>query len=223
MMKQIWNGDNGKHVSTESVRRCWRKADILPITWNMDINNEVGHASTPEWKKVVSNDTCNELCNLMNNIKLRAKECSIDTTTTVGNVFRDTFVTDGDISNDDLHDMAEAWIDIEDNEDMINEIVDDELLLVDAFVNDKNLEDADNEDDEEEEIVQFETSTEKKTKHVEVLEAFATIESYLAENKLPKEHQLSISKVRYGVQTHVMDKPKKSPTIRSFFNSRKPN
>ena len=187
----------------------------------MDINSEVGHASTPEWKKVVSNDTCNELCNLMNNIKLRAKECSIDTTTAVGNVFRDTFVTDGDISNDDLHDMAEAWIDIEDTEDMINEIVDDELLLVDAIVNnDKSLDDA---DDEEEEILQIETITEKKTKHMDVLEAFATIESYLAENKLPEEHQLSISKVRYGVQTHLMDKPKKSQTIRSFFNSRKPN
>jgi hypothetical protein len=189
----------------------------------MDINNEVGHASTPEWKKVVSNDTCNELCNLMNNIKLKAKECSIDTTTAVGNVFRDSFVTDGDISNDELHDMAETWINIEDNEHMINEIVDDELLLVDANAivnNDINL---DNEDDDEGEIVQFETSTEKKTTHVEVLEAFATIESYLAENKLPTEHQLSISKVRYGVQTHLMDKPKKSQTIRSFFNSRKPN
>ena len=89
--------------------------------------------------------------------------CSLlntDTTTAVGNVFRDTFVTDGDISNNNLHDMAEAWIDIEDNEDMINEIVDDELLLVDAIVNnDKNL---DSEDDDDEEIVQFETSTEKK-------------------------------------------------------------
>jgi hypothetical protein len=160
----------------------------------------------------------------MNNIKLRAKECSIDTTTAVGNVFRDSFVTDGDISNDNLHDMAEAWIDIEDNEDMINEIVDDELLLVDAIVNDKNLDDADYEDDEEEEIVQFETtSTEKKTEHVDVIVAIATIESYLAENKLPKEYQLSVSRLRYGVQTYCMHKPKKSPTIRSFFNSRKPN
>ena len=103
---------------------------------------------------------------------------------------------------------------------MINEIVDDELLLVDAIVNnDQNL---DSEDDDEEEIVQFETSTERKTNHVEVLEAFATIESYLAENKLPKEHQLSLSKIRYGVQTHRIHKPKKSPTIRSFFNSHKP-
>ena len=132
-------------------------------------------------------------------------------------MFRDTFVTDGDISNDDFHDMAEAWIDIEDNEDMINEIVDDELLLVDAIVNDKNLDDVDNEDNEEEEIVQFATSTEKKRKHVEVLEVFATIESFLAQNKLPREHQLSLSKIRYGVQTHIIHKPKKSTTIRSFF------
>ena len=159
----------------------------------------------------------------MNSIQLRANECSIDTTTAVGNVFKDTFVTDGDISNDDFHEMAEAWVEIEDNEDMINEIVDDELLLVDAIVNDENLDDADNEDDEEEEIGQFETSTVKKTKHLDVLEAFATIESYLAENKLPKEHQLSISKVCYGVQTHRIQNPKKSPTIRSFFNSCKPN
>ena len=186
----------------------------------MDINNEVGHASTLEWKKVVSKETCNELCNLMNSIKLRANESSIDTTTAVGNVFRDTFVTDGDISNDDLHDMAEAWIDIEDNEDMINEIVDDELILVDAIVNDENLDDADKEEEEE---VLLETSTVRETAHKDVLGAFATIESYLAENKLPKEHQLSISKVRYGVQTHRIHKPKKSPTIRHFFDTRKPN
>ena len=70
---------------------------------------------------------------------------------------------------------------------------------------------------------EIETSTEKKTKHVDVLEAFATIESYLAENMLTKEYQLSISRLRYGVQTHRTQKPKKSPTIKSFFNSRKPN
>ena len=221
MIKQVWDGGDGRYISSESIRRCWRKADILPISWNMDINNEVGHASRPEWKKVVSKETCNELCNLMNSIKLRANESSIDTTTAVGNVFRDTFVTDGDISNDDFHDMAEAWVDIEDNEDMINEIVDDELILVDAIVNDENLDDADEEEEEEE--VLLEMSTVKKTAHMDVLGAFATIESYLAENKLPKEHQLSISKVRYGVQTHRIHKPKKSPTIRHFFDTRKPN
>jgi len=101
MIKHIWNGDvGGKYVSTESIRRCWRKADILPITWNMDIENEVGHASTPQCKKVVSEDTCNELCNLMESIVLKADECCIDTTAAEGSIFRDSFVTDGDISND---------------------------------------------------------------------------------------------------------------------------
>ena len=188
----------------------------------MDINNEVGHASTPECKKVVSKETCDELCTLMTCTKFEANESSIDTrTTAVGSVFRDTFVTEGDISNDDFHDMAETWVDIEDSEDMINENVDDELILVDAIGNDESLDDVDN---EEEEILQIETITEKKTKHMDVLEAFATFESYLAENKLTrKEYQLSISRLCYGVQTHRIQKPKKSPTIRSFFNSRKPN
>jgi hypothetical protein len=67
------------------------------------------------------------------------------------------------------------------------------------------------------------TPSQHGTKHVDVIEAFATIESYLAENKLTrKEYQLSISRLCYGVQTHRIQKPKKSPTIRSFFNSRKP-
>ena len=55
---------------------------------------------------------------------------------------------------------------------MINEIVDDELLLVNAIVNDKNLDDVDN---EEEEIVQFETALKRKLnmwmllKHLQLL------------------------------------------------------
>ena len=136
--------------------------------------------------------------------------------------------------------MAEAWVNIEDNEDMINEIIDDDLILVDAIDNDENLDDADKEEEEE---VLLETSTVKETAHKDVLGAFATIESYLAEiicqkninfffatiesylaeNKLPKEYQLSISKVRYRVQTHRIHKPKKLPTVRHFFDTRKPN
>jgi hypothetical protein len=84
------------------------------------------------------------------------------------------------------------------NEDMINEIVDDELILVDAIVNEENL---DNADDEEEEVVQIETSTVKKTAYLDVLGAFETIESYFGENKLLQENQLAISRLRYGPDT----------------------
>ena len=135
---------------------------------------------------------------MTSSIKLKANESSIDTTTTVGNVFKHTFVTEGALSNDDFHDMAEVWVNFEDNEDMINEIVDDELILVDAIVNEENL---DNADDEEEEVVQIETSTVKKTAYLDVLGAFETIESYFGENKLLQENQLAISRLRYGPDT----------------------
>ena len=121
-----------------------------------------------------------------------------------------------------LRAMAETWVNIEDDEDMMNEIVDDEILLMESNINNENLDDVDKYEDSEE-TVQLIASTEKTTKHVDVIEAFATIESYLAQNKLTNECQTSLSRVRYGVQTHRMKKPKKSPTLKSYFNTRKPN
>jgi hypothetical protein len=60
----------------------------------------------------------------------------------------------------------------------------------------------DDADDEEEEVVQIETSTVKKTAYLDVLGAFETIlESYFGENKLLQENQLAISRLRYGPDT----------------------
>ena len=78
-------------------------------------------------------------------------------------------------------------------------------------------------DDEDEEVVQIETSTVKKIAHMDVRVAFDTIKSYFTENKLLQENQLSINRLGYRAQTHHMHKPKKSPTMRHFFNTHKPN
>ena len=67
MLKTVWDGD--KYVSQESISRCWRKADILPVTWNADINNEVGSASMPEKDKVVSKELLDEMCSLMGKVE----------------------------------------------------------------------------------------------------------------------------------------------------------
>ena len=32
MIKQVWDGVDERYISTESIRRCRRKADILPIS-----------------------------------------------------------------------------------------------------------------------------------------------------------------------------------------------
>ena len=36
MLQKFWNGNNGKYVSDEMACCCWRKADILPVTWNAE-------------------------------------------------------------------------------------------------------------------------------------------------------------------------------------------
>ena len=74
MIKQVWEGMNGGYVSPEIICHFWRKADILPMTWNQDINNEVGRASISDSQKVVRKEVSDELCNLIAGIKLKANE-----------------------------------------------------------------------------------------------------------------------------------------------------
>ena len=50
MLLQVWNGDDGNYVSDESARRCRRKADILSVTWNSDINNNFGSVTLAHTK-----------------------------------------------------------------------------------------------------------------------------------------------------------------------------
>ena len=48
MIKFIWYIIDGRYVPTEGIQRCWRKANILPEIWNVDIKNAVVRASVPE-------------------------------------------------------------------------------------------------------------------------------------------------------------------------------
>ena len=52
MLQKFWNGYDGKYVSDESPCRFYRKADILPVTFNADINNNVGSAALEHCKKL---------------------------------------------------------------------------------------------------------------------------------------------------------------------------
>ena len=52
MLQQVCNEDYLKYVSDWSDFHCWRKADILSVTWNADINNNVGSATLAHRKKL---------------------------------------------------------------------------------------------------------------------------------------------------------------------------
>jgi hypothetical protein len=67
LKNEIWN-DDGKYVKEDGLKRCWRKANILPPSWDTDINNEVGSSSMPDKDKRISKEACcDELCGLMQN------------------------------------------------------------------------------------------------------------------------------------------------------------
>lgn len=46
----IWEGDS-KYARNDSILCCWQKVDILPVTWNANINNAVGSCTIPMKKK----------------------------------------------------------------------------------------------------------------------------------------------------------------------------
>ena len=72
ILHPVYNGDDGKYVSNDSACSFWRKADILPVTSNADIKNNVGSATLTNIKNVISDDLCNELCSLMAQVKVNA-------------------------------------------------------------------------------------------------------------------------------------------------------
>ena len=220
MLKQIWDGDDGKYVSIDSIKRCWRKANILPITWNQDIHNDVGRSSVPFKDKVVSKEISDELCDLMNSIQLKADEYCVDTESNAGHVFKDTFVTDGEsISQNDMECMVEVWINIEDDEDIVNELVEEAIHKLD-IAETTSPDDDIGDDDEEMTVENINTPTTRYT-HQDAVQAFDILQSFMQQNKNPQEHKLALERLRHPVQKHHMQKPKKSPTITSYFQQRR--
>ena len=106
MLVEIWEGKTGKYVSKEGICRCLRKADILPVAWNADINNDIGRASTSIKHNTIEKIETDELCSLLTGVKLKTEKCRTATTSAVGRVFADSFVTYGNVTNDDLKAMA---------------------------------------------------------------------------------------------------------------------
>ena len=68
----------------------------------------------------------------MSAVKLRAQESSLENSTPAGAVFKENFLTeDNKISEEDMLTMAETWINIEDDIEILNEVVDTELYDID--------------------------------------------------------------------------------------------
>ena len=64
ILNEIWDHD-GKYAREDGIRRCWRKAGILPTNMATIINQDLGTNSIPNHDKVLNQESQN-LCELMN-------------------------------------------------------------------------------------------------------------------------------------------------------------
>jgi len=125
ILKSLWD-ENTKYASEDSIRRCWRKADILPASWNADINNDVGSGSLSNKSKRISTELCTELCGLMGRLSVKAMATNVNCATT-GYALSDSFVSEEVSDLEELQEMADAWIDIEDRAIILEVEVDETI------------------------------------------------------------------------------------------------
>ena len=71
IIRDLWSKDE-KYAKEDGIRRCWRKAGILPIAMETEINKDLGSASVPMGIKTMNADDCNELYSLMGQLNVKA-------------------------------------------------------------------------------------------------------------------------------------------------------
>ena len=74
----VWDSNDRKYVSDEIGQIFLIKADILLTTWNADMGNNVGCVTFPQKGGNLRGYICYEIFKMMNNIKLKAGESSLD-------------------------------------------------------------------------------------------------------------------------------------------------
>jgi hypothetical protein len=94
ILKSIWKEDQ-RYARQYGIRRCWRKAGILPIHMNTTIDSELGSASMSLANKSLSMEDCDQLCNLMIQLKVKAVTALLDCDHTAI-AFHDSFVAEAD-------------------------------------------------------------------------------------------------------------------------------
>jgi len=83
ILDEVWIvgscGDDAKYAWQDSIQHCWRKANILPLNWNTLIDQALGTTSMSMHMKMLSNEDCSTLCNLMSSLMTCCRESNIDT------------------------------------------------------------------------------------------------------------------------------------------------
>jgi hypothetical protein len=115
----LWEGD-GKYATTTGIKRCWRKASILPVSWDNDINNDVGSESVSIRDKTLSAADSQALCGLMRSLQVKADTSGGVDTRRHAYGLQGSFLDEDALSDKEMEHIVENWTIFEDDPRVID-------------------------------------------------------------------------------------------------------
>ena len=226
LLKGIWDGD-GRYAHSAGILRCWRKANILPIGWETEIENMVGRDSVPAKDKRISEEDSAELCGLFKKCWGNMQKTPEDAHSTNG--LAQSFADDPvPLSRVELEEMATAWVFVEDDPVIIDSTIDEELGIdgqgsgtgVDAgCVGDEDDEYAEYElvdECNEETDARVTTGTETLFGAEELIEQLRVCNTAL---HIPSDVSIHLDRFAHSLRRHHMATTKRDTSIPSYFKS----
>ncbi|CAB9505697.1 expressed unknown protein [Seminavis robusta] len=219
ILNDIWNQD-GRYAKENGVRRCWRKAGILPIAMETAINVDLGSNSIPMKDKVMSKEDSDDLCNLMSALQVKTQETQVDVARHAI-ALQGSFAADFDrYSREDVLQMGENWIEIEDEPEVISATIDEEIEELETTTTEAELAVL---DDEEPELMDVDPEP------ADVFASFAEAEealnklsesaSSLGINQAATVHLDRFARALNMARATRAGKRKRDGTLHSFFTS----
>ena len=127
MLNTVWSDDDMRNsVKPEGIQRCWTKSGILPATWDADINNDVGRRKCCVGKEHLSFEDTNELCDLFRKMECVANNMKVHDLHEI-EALQDSIMMEQRCTDEELKSIVNDWVNIEDNDQMVNEVVEDLL------------------------------------------------------------------------------------------------
>jgi len=146
ILNEIWDHD-GKYAREDGIRRCWRKAGILPTNMATIINQDLGTNSIPNCNKVLNKEDSRNLCELMCKLQVKTFENQVDTNS-IAIALQNSIADEDKLSMDELSSIADNWVNIEDEPEVVNVTIDEEIEAIENEI----LESTEVDDDQEPEV-----------------------------------------------------------------------
>ena len=217
ILNSIWKGDN-KYARKDSIQRCWRKAAILPLSWDVEINSNLGSNSLSTRDKKISNEQCVELCSLFEAIRTRVKVAAVhEGDSNHLAVFDNSFAYEPKMSEENSIIMASQWVLSEDMQHVIDVEVDEQLELMDdsIAINNDDVDIVGN--DVNDDVIVMDDSEIETVTFMQAQEHLRLVQVYIDGAGVGDDCSHQRFLLSAGLRTHNMLKPRSNPTLYKFF------